>query len=165
MAWPNPFHRRDENTRTVYGYTFQLTTEHLTSEETQPMKHSYDILGEQALERLNAISPPPRSALPRNNLSNRAPKEGVRVPDNSEEPPEAKRDLYVLLRDNAENDEVLRKLWAEVTTVPQWVDWEQISRGQEVFYRYGGPALTGLAFQSLLGGMVNLLVHEAGRCG
>lgn len=34
------------------------------------------------------------------------------------------------------------------------VDWEQIARGQDVFYRYGGPALTGLCFQSLLGGMV-----------
>lgn len=33
------------------------------------------------------------------------------------------------------------------------VDWEQIARGQDVFYRYGGANLTGLAYQSLLGGM------------
>ena len=65
-----------------------------------------------------------------------------------------KRDLYLLLRDNASTDKVLGALWKEVNTVPEWVDWAQISRGQEVFYRYGGPALTGLAFQSLLGGMV-----------
>ena len=162
MAWPNPFYRRDEKTRTVYGYTFQLTEDHLTPEQTQPMKHSYDLLGEQSLERLNAISLPPRSALPRNNSSNRAPKEEGKTPGISGETSEPKRDLYLLLRDNAKNDEVLRKLWTEVTTVPEWVDWEQISRGQDVFYRYGGPALTGLAFQSLLGGMVRLL--EFGLC-
>ena len=37
--------------------------------------------------------------------------------------------------------------------MPDWVDWAQISRGQDVFYRYGGANLTGLAYQSLLGGM------------
>jgi hypothetical protein len=37
--------------------------------------------------------------------------------------------------------------------VPDWVDWAQIERGQDVFYRYGGACLTGLAYQSLLGGM------------
>lgn len=33
------------------------------------------------------------------------------------------------------------------------MDWDQIARGQDVFYRYGGANLTGLAYQSLLGGM------------
>lgn len=37
--------------------------------------------------------------------------------------------------------------------MPEWVDWAQIERGQDVFYRYGGACLTGLAYQSLLGGM------------
>ncbi|KAF4542966.1 Tat pathway signal sequence [Lasiodiplodia theobromae] len=63
------------------------------------------------------------------------------------------RDLYALLRDNADKDEKLGELWREVNTVPAWVDWEQIKRGQDVFYRYGSAALTGLAYQSLLGGM------------
>ena len=67
--------------------------------------------------------------------------------------PKVKRDLYALLRDNAASDPTLNKLWTQVNSVPEWVDWEQIARGQEVFYRYGGPALMGLAFQSLLGGM------------
>lgn len=44
-------------------------------------------------------------------------------------------------------------MWEEINTVPPWVDWAQIERGQDVFYRYGGPAITGLAYQSLLGGM------------
>lgn len=63
------------------------------------------------------------------------------------------RDLYAVLKDNVEEDELLQRFWKEVTTVPPWVDWEQIQRGQDVFYRYGGACLTGLAYQSLLGGM------------
>jgi hypothetical protein len=38
----------------------------------------------------------------------------------------AKRDLYLLLRDNVEKDEKLRQLWDEVNTVPDWVDWDQV---------------------------------------
>ena len=154
MAWPNPFRRRDANTRTAYGYTFQLTENHLTPEQMEPMLHSYDLLGEQAWERLNIISPPPSSALPRNRHSS---SNGEKTASTSGESFEPTRDLYQLLRDNADKDEVLGKLWAEVNTVPPWVDWEQIARGQDVFYRYGGPNLTGLAFQSLLGGMVGHL--------
>ena len=157
MAWPNPFRRRDANTRTAYGYTFQLTENHLTPEQMEPMKHSYDLLGEQAWERLNIISPPPSSALPRNSPSRHSSTNGEKTAKTSGESFEPTRDLYQLLRDNADKDEVLGKLWAEVNTVPPWVDWEQIARGQDVFYRYGGPNLTGLAFQSLLGGMVGHL--------
>jgi len=58
-----------------------------------------------------------------------------------------------LLRDHAETDELLKRFWQEVNTVPSWVDWAQIQRGQDVFYRYGGACFTGLAYQSLLGGM------------
>lgn len=57
------------------------------------------------------------------------------------------------MKEHAETDETLQKFWKQVTTVPDWVDWEQIERGQDVFYRYGGANLTGLAYQSLLGGM------------
>lgn len=71
-------------------------------------------------------------------------KEGLPLP---------RRDLYALLEEHRASDPKLSELWTEVNTVPAWVDWEQIERGQDVFYRYGGPALTGLTFQSLLGGM------------
>jgi hypothetical protein len=63
------------------------------------------------------------------------------------------RDLYALLKEHHASNAKLDQLWQEVNTIPDWVDWEQIARGQDVFYRYGGPALTGLTFQSLLGGM------------
>lgn len=159
MAWPNPFRRQDENTRHCWGYTFQLTKEHLTPEQTLPLKFSYDVLGEKALERLNILSPPAQPLILRkvppipekpNQEHNASPDHGkadhtVTVP---------KRDLYNLLRDNAGTDAVLGELWAEANRVPPWVNWDQVARGQDVFYRYGGPALTGLAFQSLLGGLV-----------
>ncbi|KAK4697130.1 hypothetical protein P7C71_g891, partial [Lecanoromycetidae sp. Uapishka_2] len=153
MAWPNPFFRKTENTRSAWGYTFELSPDHLTVEQMKPMKQSYDLLGEQALDRLNQISSPLRSALPRT-TERSAFKHATDANMDREPPqPEPRRDLYLLLQENADKDEILGRLWSEVNDVPLWVDWDQIGRGQDCFYRYGGPALTGLAFQSLLGGM------------
>lgn len=132
MPWPNPFRKRNENTCTTWGYTFQVTPQHLTKQDTAAMKMSYDTLGEAAWQRLNVLCPPQQAV------------SGAH-----------KRDLFILLRDHALEDEVLQELWTEVNEIPCWVCWEQIERGQEVFYRYSGPALTGLAFQSLFGGMVD----------
>ncbi|KAM3075244.1 hypothetical protein ACMFMF_005921 [Clarireedia jacksonii] len=151
MAWPNPFRREDENTRHAWGYTFQWTPEHLTKEQMDPLKMSYDGLGSRCIERLDNISLPATGELPRNQS---------RVPQKEKVEPKPKRDLYELLRDNAAEHEELGELWKEVNTVPDWVDWEQIERGQEVFYRYGGAILTGLAYQSLLGGMGAARVTE-----
>ncbi|KAB8294888.1 hypothetical protein EYC80_006848 [Monilinia laxa] len=151
MAWPNPFRRNDENTRHVWGYTFQWTPEHLTEEQMHPMKFSYDVLAEECLNRLDKISPPTSGELPRNQS---------RFPNRKESEERPKRDLYALLRDHSFEDEKLGKLWEEVNTIPDWVDWDQIGRGQDVFYRYGGAALTGLAYQSLLGGMGAARVTE-----
>lgn len=136
MSWPNPFRRHDENTRNCWGYTFQWTPEHLTPEQMHPMKYTYDVLGEEALNALDEISPPANRELPR--AQSRVPvKEGAE--------PKAKRDLYALTRDRKDEDPRLKALWDEVNTVPDWVDWEQISRGQDVFYRYGGVALTAVS--------------------
>lgn len=118
------------------------------------MKQAYDMLGEKALERLNVISPAPHSAVPRDSSRDEA-KSGLNSHGKGEHPLGNKGDLYALLRENALNDEALGLLWAEVNTVPSWVCWDQIARGQDCLFRYGGPVLTGLAFQSLLGGMVN----------
>jgi hypothetical protein len=30
-------------------------------------------------------------------------------------------------------DEVVNRLWKEVNTVPDWVDWDQIKRAQDVW--------------------------------
>jgi hypothetical protein len=139
MAWPMFYGKHDENTRTAWGYSFQWTTEHQTREQLSPLKHSYDVLGEDALNALDTISPPISKELPGNKS---------RVP---EKPKELnftpKRDLYALLRDYHAEDEALDKLWSQVNTIPDWVDWDQIERGQKVFYRYGEVALTAVSNQ------------------
>lgn len=135
MAWPNPFRRNDENTRHSWGYTFQWTPLHTTPEETNHLKFSYDKLADECLDRLDAISPPVNKELPRSRS---------RVPTKEGSEPAPKRDLYEILRDNHEKDEKLGQLWKEVNTIPEWVDWDQIARGQDVFYRYGGVALTAV---------------------
>lgn len=136
-----------------WGYEFEWTENHLTPEQTKPLKHTYDVLGEECLERLNVISPPPEGTLPRNN-EHPAPSSVVGTKGEKKESlPLPPRDLYALLEEHHESDEKLNEFWQEINTVPEWVDWDQIKRGQDVFYRYGGPNLTGLTFQSLLGGM------------
>jgi hypothetical protein len=132
-----------------------LTDDHLTPEKCEPLKHSYDVLGERVLNRLNEISPPPQRDLPRNTSKFTVPEQATEYPGEKEKelakPPP--RDLYAILREHREGDALLQEFWDEVNTVPDWVDWAQIERGQDVFYRYGGACLTGLAYQSLLGGM------------
>jgi hypothetical protein len=107
----------------------------MTPEQMHPLKYSYDVLGEECLNRLDAISPPVTGGLPRSRS---------RTPARANAEPPPKRDLYALLRDHAQKDEKLGELWQEVNTIPQWVDWDQIARGQDVFYRYGGVALTAV---------------------
>lgn len=137
-----------------WGYEFEWTDQHLTPEQSEPMKRSYDVLAEECLDRLNEISPPVQKTLPRNDGDRIALASVPGTEEEKKEPlPVPKRDLYALLEENHESDPKLAELWRQVNTVPEWVDWEQIERGQNVFYRYGGPALTGLTFQSLLGGM------------
>ncbi|EXJ95013.1 hypothetical protein A1O1_00131 [Capronia coronata CBS 617.96] len=153
MAWPNPFRRRDEHTRTCWGYTFQLTPEHLTPEQAHPLKYTYDVLGEECYDIVNQMNIPERES----RASNETDKPASATP---------KRDLYRLLQANLDKHEKLQQLWDEVTNVPDWVDWDQIARGQDVFYRYGGATLTGLAYQSLLGGMgANRVVEVLARTG
>lgn len=140
-----------------YGYTFEWTDEHLSEEKCKPLRYSYDELADKALARLDKISPPAPSTSPQDTIPPPEPSEkeaqalhGATTGAAKSRP---KRDLFALLRDNATADPVLSELWTQVTTVPDWVDWAQLARGQDVFYRYAGPNLTGLAYQSLLGGM------------
>ncbi|EXJ63959.1 hypothetical protein A1O7_00294 [Cladophialophora yegresii CBS 114405] len=172
MAWPNPFRRRDENTRTCWGYTFQLTPEHLTPEQAQPLKFSYDVLGEECYEILDQMSRKPPVSEPSGH--NAAPESTTTSSVSPSDPDAAssspprlpKRDLYILLRDNRHTHPKLQRLWDEVTTTPDWVSWPQIARGQDVFYRYGAATLTGLAYQSLLGGMgAHRVVEVLARTG
>ena len=139
------------NHHSCWGYEFDWTEDHLSEEQATALKHSYDKLGEECLTRLNEISPPTSGVLPRK--SSTPPNfTGTYVEEKADEQ-RPQRDLFVVLEDNYKSDSKLHELWEEVNHVPSWVDWDQIKRGQDVFYRYGGPALTGLTYQSLLGGM------------
>ena len=157
---------RDENLRTAWGYTFKFDkSSHPTPEQLQPLKHSYDRLAEEALEVLYSISPSSKVPLPRNTPRN----EYMRQDSNfvkDDMPSKPRMDFYALLEEHHASDPVLERLWAETNTVPAWVDWQQLARGQDVFYLYGGPMFTGLAFQSLLGGMAaGRVVETLARSG
>jgi hypothetical protein len=165
MAWQgwNPFYKTNEDTKYCYGYMFQWSPLHMTAAEMEPMKFSYDTLGERALNRLDEISPPENSGhIPRNREREKkdgtiraaSGKESWRLADGEKEvegkkesgkAERKKRDLYELLKDNASEGGALGELWEQVNTVPEWVDWDQIQRGQDVFYRYAGPALTAVS--------------------
>ena len=146
MAWPNPFQKQTPLTQNAWGHRFELSPLHLSPAEMDPMKHSYDRLGEEAYHILNDIT----------QTGNVTPDAALLTPSLGPDkaPARAKKDLYVLLRDNATKNTTLTRLWNEANSVPPWVNWDQIAKGQECFYRYGGAVLTGLAFHSLLGGMV-----------
>ncbi|KAL9949538.1 hypothetical protein D7B24_005819 [Verticillium nonalfalfae] len=145
LAWL--FRESGPEWREIWDYQFEWTADHRTAEEMRPMIYTYDKLGEAALNRLDEISPPDKTG-----------EKGEKPTPDAEK--KAPRDLYALVRDNADTDEALGQLWKEVTSVPEWVDWAQIERGQHVFLRYAGPAIFALAFQSLVGGMGSRRVVE-----
>lgn len=134
MNWTNLLRPRDENTRAKWGYQFQWTENHLTAGQTNPLRFSYDRLGENALERLRLIQ---------NSIA--------ATSDQNAKALKPRLDLYHILQENYNNDKILEQLWKEVNTVPDWVDWEQLARGQEVFYRYAGPGMTGFVLQGFVG--------------
>ncbi|KAJ5089052.1 hypothetical protein N7532_007736 [Penicillium argentinense] len=129
--------RKGNSTECHYwGYSFHWTDLHRSEEELHPLVHTYDSLADECVTRLNRI-----------------PTEG-----DSDKP--FKKDLYALLEKHADKDPKLQELWTQVNTIPDWVDWAQIQRGQDVFFRYGLPILNVLSFESLLGGMGAIRVVE-----
>ncbi|KAK4115476.1 hypothetical protein N656DRAFT_787196 [Canariomyces notabilis] len=146
--------RRLENGTRVqaWDYEFDWTPEHLTSEQLRPMIFSYDELATRCLDRLDDLSPL--------HLRSKTQSKSKVAASNDTAPGKQHPDLYEVLRERAPDDETLRQLWDQVTTVPDWVDWAQLERGQKVFYRYAGPSIVGLTFQSLLGGLGSARVVE-----
>lgn len=113
---------------TVWGHSFHWTSKHKTAPEIAHLLYSYDKLATDALDRLDEISPPTSKSW--------------RCPHGAGD---GQRDLHVLLQKYADSDEVLGQLWEEVSTVPEWVDWEQIERGQRVVYQYSVQILLGVS--------------------
>jgi hypothetical protein len=77
-------------------------------------------------------------------------------------------DLYSQLERCHTSDPVLEQFWQVTRTIPAWVDWEQITRGQLVCKRYAIPMLIGFAFQGFAGeiaaalGPAEVLVRTGG---
>ncbi|KAB8276339.1 hypothetical protein BDV30DRAFT_224375 [Aspergillus minisclerotigenes] len=110
-----------------WGYTFEwIDGLHSPAEQLHSIMLNYDKLVDECLDRLDEISPPGSARTESTGSTD------TRTP---------KRDLYSLLEKHAKDDPKLDELWSEINTVPDWVDWEQIKRGQEVFFRYGTPIL------------------------
>lgn len=159
MFW----HQRNCDIRTIWGYTFEWTPEHLTQEQMRPLTFTYDVLASECLDRLDEISPPSSQPQPSQDAktTSKEPSPPTDGTKNDEKPPSgARRDLYALLEHHHITDPKLAELWTQLHTVPDWVDWAQLQRGQDVFYRYGGPAIVSLTFQSLVGGMAGWRVVE-----
>ncbi|TGJ83153.1 hypothetical protein E0Z10_g5619 [Xylaria hypoxylon] len=129
-----------------WGMKFKWTSQHLTPQQLNPLIHSYDKVATEAVERLDEIMASPSAKLPSEDENI----EGATKPTREKKP---QWHLYELIQEYASKDEKIGKLWTEVNTVPEWVDWDQMERGQRIFFRYGGPAIGALTFLSLLGGM------------
>ncbi|GFF32967.1 latex clearing protein [Aspergillus udagawae] len=133
-----------------WGYSFKWTDSHLAQEIIKPLRQEYDTLGAAALERIQAV----RAA-----LLEESKVRGDPPPPN---------DLYILLRDYHSKDETLTQFWDELHTVPDWVDWEQLERGQRFFYRYAIANIVGFALQGFMAensaasGVVEVLVRTGG---
>jgi hypothetical protein len=116
----------DRNFHDVYGYRFSWSPLHLTPAELHPLKFSYDKLSDDVFERLTTE----RGAVPTPD---------PRFENEAESPKKAAvagrmGDLYALLKSEAAKgeDKIIQKFWKEVNNVPDWVDWDQIDRGQRV---------------------------------
>ncbi|KAL8953886.1 MAG: hypothetical protein Q9222_000260 [Ikaeria aurantiellina] len=131
MAWPHYFSGKDDNTCTAWGYTFRVTPAHLTKDDTEKMKMSYDTLGEAAWERLKHFVSPPTGGSKTIHESEDRQTSGIQEPAN---PVPGRKDLFLLLRDHAQQDDVLGQFWTEVSTVPPW----GAARVVETLSRTGG---------------------------
>ncbi|ETS79461.1 hypothetical protein PFICI_09314 [Pestalotiopsis fici W106-1] len=125
----------------IYGTKFKWGPFHQSPEQLNHYIHTYDTVAAEALDALDEIVPPAAIA-PRKDIQQAVEVEGKKH-----------RDLFNLVKEHAKTDKRVGRLWDEVNTVPEWVDWKQIDRGQKVFWRYGGASITALTFLSLLGGM------------
>ncbi|KAL4904431.1 hypothetical protein BDW74DRAFT_168451 [Aspergillus multicolor] len=133
-----------------WDLSFEWTDLHRTADQLRPMTFTYDKLADDCIVKLNELSPPEKYRPKAGEPTTEAPK----------------RDLLALLENHAGNDSKLQELWTEINTVPDWVDWDQVKRGQEVFFRYGMPIMNVLSFQSLLGGMgASRVVETLARTG
>lgn len=123
-----------------WSHKFIWTDKHLDPDTMRDLRHDYDHLGAVTLERLLTIKKEQNE----------------------------KGDLYELLEQYRAGDDILSQFWHETHTVPEWVDWEQLARGQTFFYRYALANIIGFALQGFVcensasTGVVEVLVRTGG---
>ncbi|KAI7977613.1 hypothetical protein EIK77_010204 [Talaromyces pinophilus] len=123
-----------------WSHKFIWTDQHLDPGTMRDLRHEYDELGAKTLKRLLTIK-----------------KEQSK-----------KGDLYELLEKYHNQDDILSQFWRETHTIPEWVDWAQLARGQEFFYRYALANIAGFALQGFVcensasTGVVEVLVRTGG---
>ena len=125
-----------------------LTRKDLCAKETLALlRHEYDELGSRALDKLLEES------------KQTVPTQGCPLP---------RKDLFATLEEFHDSDAVLRQFWNETMSIPSWVDWEQIQRGQRFFYKYAVANIVGFALQGFIGenaaafGPAEVLVRTGG---
>lgn len=121
-----------DNKRSVRGHDFEWTDKHLTAEQLMPFRQQADDLALAVVEKLLAIV-------------------AAQQQEKQTGAGEKRPDLYTVLKDNYAHDSVLREFWEETHSVPDWVDWEEIEKGQAFLYRYLAPNITGIVLQGCLG--------------
>lgn len=99
-----------------WDYQFEWTDEHLPHSEFEPLTRTCDSLADECSEVLDRI-----------------------IADSDDSGTPLRADRYALLRDHHESHPALDELWRQINTVPEWVDWDQIHRGQDIFWRYLVP--------------------------
>ncbi|KUJ22166.1 uncharacterized protein LY89DRAFT_704824 [Mollisia scopiformis] len=120
-----------------WGYSFPWNSNHMTAEELHVLRNSHDIIGLAAYESLKSILDAERTPSNDKTLSITG---------------QQSDDWYDVLRIHHHEDDALQGFWNGVHTVPDWVDWKQIERGQRLFAKYASANLTFLFFYGFLRG-------------
>lgn len=132
----------------VGNYAFKWTDLHPTSSELEPLRQQYDELGSATVNVLHDLVKKSR--------------------EECLDQPKGPIDLYAVLKKHHADNEIVTEFWNEIHSVPEWVDWEQLRRGQDFFYRYALANLMGFALQGFMGensaakGVVEVLVRTGG---
>lgn len=97
----------------VWGYKFRWTDLHQTEEQLKPLLFTYDTAAAEVLDRVHEYK-----------IANGLPVTG----------PAVRVDVYDTVKELAMKgkDEIINKFWHDANTVPDWVDWDQIERAQDV---------------------------------
>jgi hypothetical protein len=100
-----------------YGFRFSWTPHHQMPDELSHYLYTFDHLSAKALDALDPLCPSAKGN------------------------PHSK-DTFNILKECEHESPHVRQLLQEIYTVPSWIDWNQIERGQRVLWRYALPSIT-----------------------